>query len=721
MKKFKRFVIGGIENKIFNLVAISCIMIVLVYTVVLAFQAKQLSSLVNETNEVQLQSINEISSQTMKSAVEASMSQTNALEVYIADDLFGDVSSQVLLLSDYATKLYADPDIYPRLSVETPDKLPNGTDCTQLIFDDKADPDSEAIIDEIGLLANMSDMMVSLYQKTVLDSCFISTSSGITLFTDDRSSSKILDDGSVIKFNATKRPWFDAAVAKGGVYFTDVDTDTFTGLIEVVCVAPVYDKTGKAVAVVGADLFLDSMEMAVQSSDENGGFVFIINKEGQVIFSPKDEGILKVKTSDAAIDLRLSKNESLSSFISDALTGATDIREVEADGHVYYMHGAPLENVGWAIVSAVDKELTEQPTIMMQESYMQTLQDAREKYYNNLSYAKTTIISLLLLVLVLAVANAFVLSKRIVRPLNKMSEKVGEIQGENLDFSKDKIYETGDEIELLADAFLGLTNRTKSYINEITRITAEKERIGAELNVATKIQADMLPRIFPPFPERKEFELYATMTPAREVGGDFYDFFLVDDDHLALVMADVSGKGVPAALFMVIAKTLIKNHTMMGLSPAEVLKNVNEQLCEGNEMEYFVTVWLAVIEISTGKGMAANAGHEHPMLKRSGGSYEAVEYKHSPAVATMEGLKFREHEFELNKGDVLFVYTDGVPEATNLDGELFGMERLLTVLNASSDDGCETVLNAVREGIEDFVEGEEQFDDITMLALRYEG
>ena len=167
------------------------------------------------------------------------------------------------------------------------------------------------------------------------------------------------------------------------------------------------------------------------------------------------------------------------------------------------------------------------------------------------------------------------------------------------------------------------------------------------------------------------------MTPAKEVGGDFYDFFLIDDDHLALVMADVSGKGVPAALFMVIAKTLIKNHAQMGeYSPAKILAQANEALCEGNEAELFVTVWLAILEISTGRGLAANAGHEHPILRRTGGSYELIEYRHSPAVATMEGIRFREHAFELHPHDTLFVYTDGVAEATNAENKLYGTERL---------------------------------------------
>ena len=254
------------------------------------------------------------------------------------------------------------------------------------------------------------------------------------------------------------------------------------------------------------------------------------------------------------------------------------------------------------------------------------------------------------------------------------------------------------------------------------RLAEEKARIGAELSVATQIQADMLPRIFPAFPERKEFDLYATMTPAKEVGGDFYDFFLIDDDHLALVMADVSGKGVPAALFMVIAKTLIKNHAQMGeYSPAKILAQANEALCEGNEAELFVTVWLAILEISTGRGLAANAGHEHPILRRTGGSYELIEYSHSPAVATMEGIRFREHAFELHPHDTLFVYTDGVAEATNAENKLYGTERLLAALNKNHDVSPKEILENVKQSVDIFVGEAPQFDDITMLCMKYFG
>lgn len=251
--------------------------------------------------------------------------------------------------------------------------------------------------------------------------------------------------------------------------------------------------------------------------------------------------------------------------------------------------------------------------------------------------------------------------------------------------------------------------------------TEKTERLATELNLASNIQTNMLPNTFPVFPERKEFTLHASMTPAKEVGGDFYDFFFVDHDHIALVIADVSGKGIPAALFMMVARTLIKNRTIMGGSPAEILYDVNNQICEGNSAKLFVTVWLGIIEISTGKGMAANAGHEHPAIYRNGKQFSLDVYKHSPAVAIMEGMQFKEHEFELKPGDAIFVYTDGVTEAKNSEKELFGTDRMLDALNREPDAVPEQILKNAKDGIDEFVKGEEQFDDITMLSLKYYG
>jgi len=280
---------------------------------------------------------------------------------------------------------------------------------------------------------------------------------------------------------------------------------------------------------------------------------------------------------------------------------------------------------------------------------------------------------------------------------------------------------SNDEIRALTDRFGGMITELDDYMKNLQKVTAEKERISAELNVAAKIQADLLPKIFPPFPEKKEIDLFASMSPAKEVGGDFYDFFMVDDHRLALVIADVSGKGVPAALFMVIAKTLIKNRLMMGESPADVLMNVNSQLCEENDAEMFVTVWTAVLDLDTGEVVEANAGHEYPALLGTDGRFELVKTKHSPAIGVMEGLRFRQREFRMEPGQKLFVYTDGVTEATNADLQLFGEARLMETLNRNTDKTVTELLGAIRHDVDQFVGDAPQFDDLTMLAILYRG
>ena len=277
--------------------------------------------------------------------------------------------------------------------------------------------------------------------------------------------------------------------------------------------------------------------------------------------------------------------------------------------------------------------------------------------------------------------------------------------------------DTGDELEDLADSFQYMVAELNEYIRDLSRVTAEKERIGAELDVARHIQASMLPCIFPAFPERHEFDIFASMTPAKEVGGDFYDFFLVDDDHLAVVMADVSGKGVPAALFMMISKTLLKSAAQSGLSPKAVLEKVNDQLCENNDAEMFVTVWLGILEISTGKMKCANAGHEYPAIMRKGGDFELFKDKHGFVLAGMEGARYREYELELHAGDRLVVYTDGVPEATNSANTLYGTDRMISALNGARDGSCRQMLEALHRDVDSFVDGADQFDDITMLCI----
>ena len=335
-----------------------------------------------------------------------------------------------------------------------------------------------------------------------------------------------------------------------------------------------------------------------------------------------------------------------------------------------------------------------------------------------------TVISISLLTALFMVIEFRRFRRKIVQPISMLQNSM-RLYRQNMDTSEAAVeledMPLTDEIGTLTGDFITLMVEIDNNTVEVAKLSAEKQRIETELCVATNIQADMLPQVFPAFPERKEFDLYASMHPAKEVGGDFYDFFLVDDDHLAMVMADVSGKGVPAALFMVVAKTLIKNRTQLGGTPSEILSDVNAQLCAENENGMFVTVWLGILEISTGKGIASNAGHENPVLRRACGSYELVVYRHSPVLAFMNGIQFEEHSFQMYPGDRLFVYTDGVPEATNATPELFGCGRMVDVLNAQGELPAKETLLALKHSIDEFVGGAPQFDDITMLCLDYFG
>ena len=274
-----------------------------------------------------------------------------------------------------------------------------------------------------------------------------------------------------------------------------------------------------------------------------------------------------------------------------------------------------------------------------------------------------------------------------------------------------------NEFGILSSDISDLARAIDRFNEENIKLTSERERVAAELDMATAIQAEQLPSVFPAFPDRTEFDIYASMTPAKEVGGDFYDFFFVDDDHFAMVMADVSGKGVPAALFMMMSKILINNFTMMGLSPHEVLERTNDTICKNNKNKMFVTVWLGILEISTGKITAANAGHEYPIIRQPGGEYELFKDKHGFVIGGLKNKKYKEYEFTLQRGGTLFVYTDGVPEATNAAEEMFGTQRLVDTLNEMPDAAPKELLEGVYEKVNLFVGEAPQFDDLTMLGI----
>jgi len=323
---------------------------------------------------------------------------------------------------------------------------------------------------------------------------------------------------------------------------------------------------------------------------------------------------------------------------------------------------------------------------------------------------------LFMVILISALATLF-LKNSIIHPVEKVSKEATRFAKESAKGEPLGKISRYEDIQNLADSIDRMETDMVSYIDNLTAVTAEKERMGVELSIAAQIQANSLPDVFPAFPNRNEFDIYALMDPAKEVGGDFYNFFLIDDDHLALVIADVSGKGIPAALFMMVTNILISDRTMMGGTPGEILSFVNENICARNRADMFVTVWLGILEISTGKLAASNAGHENPVIYRKGKHFEVFKDPHGFVIGGLEGMRYKDYEIRLNKGDKLFLYTDGLPEATDSDQKLYTVERMAKELNLYQDGSPQEIIEGMQISVNDFVGDAPQFDDLTMLCI----
>ena len=316
---------------------------------------------------------------------------------------------------------------------------------------------------------------------------------------------------------------------------------------------------------------------------------------------------------------------------------------------------------------------------------------------------------------------AYFSRKWIISPIRKISGEATRFAKENT-----KGEELGDvsrfsEIYNLSRAIDKMETDMENYVQNLTAVTAERERIGTELSFARKIQHDALPHTYPAFPGRTEFDIYASMTPAKEVGGDFYNFDLIDEDHLAMWIGDVSDKGVPAALFMMAINIVIENRVIMGGSPAEIMAYVNNNVCAHSKTDMFVTIWLGILEISTGRIICCNAGHEDPAVYKKGGAFEIVKKKHNTAVGAMPDLPYNDEEIFLEKGDKLFIYTDGVPEATNSFNELFTVGRMVDALNEYCEGTPQEILEGMHKSVNEFVGDRTQFDDLTMLCVEFKG
>lgn len=466
-----------------------------------------------------------------------------------------------------------------------------------------------------------------------------------------------------------------------------------------------HDKIAEYVQTWEEDAYYTDMEAYLKSVEGASGSAYIY------IMVPNENHTMRYVYDSSG--LKIGDSEPMSADFDDILKTYKTGKKIDR----YYTRRSKKYGYLTACISPILDSNNQCVALLIVDVHMEIIVSTRVKYI-----IRVIAVTLSLLAIFSVLFWAF-MKRSVLQPIAMIRKNAHEFAENNAQISSDELdkIKTGDELQDLAYSITSMEHSIVEYINHIQEVTAEKERIGAELNVAKRIQEAVLPRIFPPFPEREEFDLYASMDPAKEVGGDFYDFFLIDEDHLGLAIADVSGKGVPAALFMMISKTLIKNQTAITLSPKSILESVNNTLCENNEAEMFVTVWLGILEISTGIMTCANAGHEYPAIKRADGAFELFKDPHGMVCAAMEGMRYKEYELQFAPGDILFVYTDGVPEATDNKEELFGTDRMLDTLNHLERYNPDDILKGVRRSVDQFVGDAPQFDDLTMLALIYKG
>lgn len=585
--------------------------------------------------------------------------------------------------------------------------------------------DIDGMAEELGIVSNFVDTLVLMSKSYAGYRTYFYAASreGYMLCLDITPDGEghVLPDGEaraemLSGFDPRERAWYKkGAQAKGAVYsapYLGID-----GSQNIDCVAPYFDGEEFA-GVVGIGFPVEEIYRQIADAlDDNSRTNFVLDSGGDVVFSSQSSGVLAA--TPALVDIREAGEETLADAARRMTAGESGVAPVSVDGEMYYLAYAPMKSTGWSFGTLIKLDVVAAPAIEARENVFAAMAGFRATLQDIFGNAKRNAAFSLLIAAPLLLLVGRKLAERITKPILTLTDGVREISAGHLEHKID--VKTGDEIELLAEGFNKMTGELSTYMENMARTAAEKEHIKTELDLARNIQEGMLPK---DFPRQQEFSLSAAMHPAKDVGGDFYDFYFLDEDHLAVTVADVSGKGIPAALFMVIAKTLLKDSTIGAKHPeklSEAVEQANDALIDSNQAGMFVTAFCGVLDLKTGEFHYANAGHNPPLL-RHGTDFSFIPKAKSLVLGVMEGEAYPTETIPLAPGDAIFLYTDGVTEAMNENGEMFRENRLQATLKSTpptADAGALT--SAVQEALQAYVGDAEQSDDITMLALVYYG
>ena len=636
------------------------------------------------------------------------------------------IRSDVEILARTMTQIASHPENYKPVKLFNPQFEPVYNTQTYLTYgpDVKRDGLTPELEHEIGIAGNIRTLLKPLANSFIdyKASCYVGSKHGWFICSSvfpDNNGSLPFEESEFFDYDPRERPWYKSAIAANAPVFSDLYAHMNIGEYQLIgCSAPYYDASGNVAGVVGIDISNIDIYEAINNTDiGSDGSSFVLNKEGKVIFSSRTEGELVAMVDSE--DLRSTTKRRFARAVWKMMHGESGLMPVTIDDEDYFLAFAPMKSTGWSFGTLTLRKDVDVAVEKSREYFVAQVEGFSSRLQDEYIFMTFCAMILLMGLLYLLITMSNKVSAMFVKPIHELSDGVREISSGNLDKKLD--IHTGDEIEHLATCFNAMTDELKAYMANLTKVTAEKERIATELDVATEIQSGMLPK---DFPNREDFELLATMKPAKEVGGDFYDFYFLDETHLAITVADVSGKGIPAALFMVIAKTVLKNfavstHNREGL--AEVVAAANDKLCANNEAMMFVTAFVGVLDLETGEFTYVNGGHNPPVLYHAATNHcDFLDVKKNFVLGPMDGIPFVEQKINLERGDLLFLYTDGVTEALNVHDEEYLPDRLIAFMNSTDcTAGLDSLLRNVRGDLAKHVGEAEQSDDITMFALRF--
>jgi len=632
----------------------------------------------------------------------------------ISDHLFDRIEAETSTLASFATDLWSNTQSFSSRRSYSQEEPPDDIYAVS-VYVLAPGVSADTVRRELDLSSNLDTIFIPITSSdTNLTFVYIGTESGIL---------RVYPWSSGIdpSYDPRVRPWYTRAKETGHIGWSEPYIDAVTDNLMVTSSKPFYDSAGKLIGVVGVDVTIETISQRIINTQVGElGYAFLVDEHGHIIARPElHAGDKRWEQSFETEDMLNSSNPELRTIAERMTAGDTGISTFIHDGSEVYIAYAPLPGTGWSIGIRMPVAEVIAPALATRDQIVSNIEVAREHILGQINSTRGILLGVFIVVLLVVSVLAYVLSRQITRPILALSEGTKAVGRGDLNYRLE--LKTGDEIEDLANTFNTMTSNLKTYMENLRETTAAKERIESDLRIAAEIQASMLPRTFPPFPNRKEVDIFATMEPAKEVGGDFYDFFFIKENKLCFLIGDVSGKGVPAALFMAATRTLLKTAALRDISPEEILFQVNNTLCPDNDTCMFATIACAILNTETGEVELANAGHNPPLIYSGDRGFEFVDVPKGIAAGVMEDIGYEKIKLTLKPHDIIFLYTDGVTEAMNPESELFSEERLRQCLSGVKPKDAKNVINLVRPEITTFVREAPQADDITMLALEFKG